>query len=400
MKIFLPLAILAIAGLSSYTLVLLRPEPESKERTVSPTAVEVVTAIRQTVTLSVKSQGTVAPRTETVLITQVSGMITQISDSLYAGGFFEKGEVLVEIDPSDYEAAAIRAGATLAQARLNLATENAQAEQARQDWEALGNGAPTDLVLRTPQLLDAESRVCSAEADLEKARRDLLRTRVSAPYDGMVNKKSVDVGQHVVAGTRLADIFAIDIAEVRLPIPNRELAYLELPYTYRGKDRREEGPLVYLRAEFGGGEHSWVGRLVRTEGTIDPKSRVLYAIAQVSDPYAETSDPNKPPLQVGMFVEAEIIGNTIEEVVVLPRHALRSRNTVLVVDQNNALETRSVDVIRADEERVFIRDGIEEGERVCLTALEYVVDGMQVKPISVDVPQAEVVAIRKPEEDE
>ena len=128
-KIFLPLAILAVAGLSSYTLVLLRPEPESKERSVSPTTVEVVAAIRQTVTLTVKSQGTVAPRTETVLISQVSGMITQISDSLYSGGFFEKGEVLVKIDPSDYEAAAIRAQATLAQARLNLATEVAQAQQ-------------------------------------------------------------------------------------------------------------------------------------------------------------------------------------------------------------------------------------------------------------------------------
>ncbi len=378
-RISLPLVIIAFAALGTFNLIEFRDKPEKEARNVLPTVVDVMRAVKRPVTFTVKSQGTVTARTETDLIPQVSGKITAISPSLYAGGFFDEGDVLVEIDPSDYEVAVVRADSLLAKAQLNLSQEIAQSEQARRDWENLGEGEATALMMRKPQLIDAEIGVKSAEADLEKARRDLERTRIRAPYAGMVKEKFADLGQFVSPGTMLANIFAINYVEVRLPIPSNDLSFVDLPYAYQGRSGEKAASLdVFLHADFGGSKHTWRGHIVRTEGTVDPRSRVIYAVAQVQDPYRPAPGSDRPPLQIGMYVEAEIKGKTIEEAVLLPRHALRQNNRVLVVDGSNKLEARNVEVIRTDTESVIIGAGIETGDNVCLTALEFVVDGMKV----------------------
>ena len=377
-RISLPIVILLFAGLGTYNLVLFKSKPEKEPRKILPTVVAVVTAEKRAVTFIVKSQGTVVPRTETDLIPQVSGKITAISPSLYAGGFFEVGDVLVEIDSSDYEVALVRAESVLAKAKLSLSQEIAQSEQALKDWGNLGNGEATELVLRKPQLIDAEANVRSAEADLEKARRDIERTHIRAPYAGMVKEKNADLGQFVSPGIMLAKIFAINYVEVRLPIPSHDIPYVDLPYAYQGNDGEKASLYVQLEADFGGHRYTWDGLIVRTEGVVDPRSRVIYAVAQVQDPYRQEAGSARPPLQIGMFVKAEIRGKTVEDAVILPRHVLRQNNRILVVDAANTLEGRDVEVIRTDTENVIIGAGIEDGDKVCLTALEFVVDGMKV----------------------
>ncbi len=377
-RILLPIVIIAFAGLATYNLILFKSKPEKEERKPLATIVEVMRAKKRSVTFTVKSQGTVAPRTETDLIPQVSGKITSISPSLYAGGFFEEGDVLVEIDSSDYEVAFVRAESVLAKAKSSLSQEIAQSEQARKDWKNLGQGNATELVLRKPQLIDAEATVKSAQADLEKAIRDLERTRIRAPYAGMVKEKNTDIGQFVSPGIMLAKIFAINYAEVRLPIPSHELSFVDLPYNYHGKGGKKAELKVLLSADFGGRKYIWKGLIVRTEGTVDPRSRVVYAVAQVHDPYRPAAGSDRPPLQMGMFVEAEIKGKTVENAYVLPRQALRNNNHILIVDDRSTLEMRKVGVIRTETENVIIGEGIEDGENVCLTALEFVVGGMKV----------------------
>ena len=208
-----------------------------------------------------------------------------ISESLAAGGFFEDGEVLLKIDRREYELAVVRARAAIAQAELKLATEEEEAAVARMEWESLGQGEPPPLVVRAPQIAEAEAMLASAEAAFEQAEYDLERTVVKAPYAGRVREKRVDVGQFVSRGSSIARLYSVDYAEVRLPIPDKDLAYVNLPLAYRGQKERAAGPRVTLMANFAGKRHRWQGRIVRTEGEIDPRTRMVQAIAQVDDPY-------------------------------------------------------------------------------------------------------------------
>ena len=378
LQIVLPVVVLAAAGLGAYTLIQNRPEVQVQVPVFEPPGVRVQRVVFQDVKLTVKSQGTVGPRTESQLAPEISGRVIRVAPSFASGGFFEAGDVLLEIDPYDYQQAVISARGQLAQARLRLAQEEAEADVARREWAALGRGDPRALTLREPQLEDARAALAAAEASLDRATRDLDRAEIRAPYAGRVRRKSVDIGQFVTVGSPVATIYAVDYAEIRLPLPDADLAYLELPLSYRGTENRV-GPRVTLRANFAGQTHEWQGRIVRTESEIDPVSRMVHLVAQVKDPYAPGTDPTRPPLAVGLYVEAEIEGNVVTGVVVLPRAALRGSSQVFVVDGESRLRFRDVDLLRATTEAVLVRAGLEEGEAVSLSPLEAVTDGMQVQ---------------------
>ena len=378
LQIVLPVVVLAAAGLGAYTLIQNRPEVQVRVPVFEPPGVRVQRVVFQDVQLTVKSQGTVSPRTESQLAPEISGRVIRVAPSFASGGFFEAGDVLLEIDPYDYQQALISARGQLAQARLRLAQEEAEADVARREWAALGRGDPRALTLREPQLEDARAALAAAEASVDRATRDLDRAEIRAPYAGRVRRKSVDVGQFVTVGSPVATIYAVDYAEIRLPLPDAELAYLDLPLSYRGTENRV-GPRVTLRANFAGQTHEWQGRIVRTESEIDPVSRMVHLVAQVRDPYAPGTDPTRPPLAVGMYVEAEIEGNVVTGVAVLPRAALRGLSQVLVVDGASRLRFRDVDLLRATTEVILVRAGLEEGEAVSLSPLEAVTEGMQVQ---------------------
>lgn len=375
-----------------------RSAPQARVAEPPPTLVETVRAEARQVTFTVEAQGTVEPRNETQLVAEVSGTIEEMSPQLVAGGFFAQGDILLRIDPSDYEAAVREAEALVAQRRTELSLERARADQARRDWESLGDGEPTALVLRAPQLEEAEARLASAQATLDRARRDLESTTVRAPYDALVRTRHADLGQFVSPGTPLATLFGTRAVEVRLPLPTDELAFLDIPYAQTASSL-DVGPPVRLQAAFAGQTWTWEGRIVRSEGAISPRSRVLWAVARVDHPYAPPPGERRPPLAVGMFVEAEIEGITLDDVIVLPRYVVRGDRNVLVVTPENTIDIREVDIVRASEDEVFIRGGLEEGEIVSLTALEFVVDGMPVRPAETDLqPEAPGLSANRPSE--
>ena len=255
---------------------------------------------------------------------------------------------------------------------------------ARRDWDSLGQGEANPLVLREPQVAEARAALAAAEAALAQAERDIERCTVRAPYAGRVRSKAVDVGQFVARGAELARLYAIDYAEVRLPLADDELAFVDLPLAFRGDTATGDGPEVLLSARFAGREHVWEGRLVRTEGEIDPDTRMVVAVARVEDPYGRGGDERRPPLAVGLFTRAEIQGRVVEDVVVLPRRALRDGRSVLVVDGDDRLRIRPVEVLRSEGERVLLSAGVASGERVVATPLEIAVDGMRVRPEAAD----------------
>ncbi len=374
----LPLAILAFGGVATVGLVAATPSPDTRKPQHEAPAVRAIRVEPRPVTLRVRTQGTVVPRTESELVAEVSGRILEVSPSLASGGFLEPDEVLVTIDPSDYEIALERARASRARAESQVGlARTARKRQERLAKRKVGSPKDLDAARNAERVAEADLRV--ARAAVTQAERDLDRTRVRVPYAGRVREKKVDVGQYVNRGTPVARVYAVDWAEVRLPIPDRDAAFLDLPIDYRDDEGAAPGPLVELRARYAGREHRWTGRIVRTEGELDPRTRMIHAVARVEDPYARGEDPDRPPLAVGLFVDAEIQGRERAEVVSLPREALRGSDRVAVVDQDGRLELRPVEVLRRHRERILLSAGLQAGERVVTGPMAVAVDGMRVR---------------------
>jgi RND family efflux transporter MFP subunit len=269
----------------------------------------------------------------------------------------------------------------VAQVKVRLEIEEAQAKVAREEWTQLGTGEDSPLATRELQLQEAQAALVAAEARLEKAKRDLARAKIRAPFAGRVRAKIADLGEYVAPGVPVASVYSVDVAEVRLPVPDVNLAYLDLPVDYRGAAAQEPGPEVMLYTNFAGKRHSWVGRIVRVEGEIDPVSRMVHVVAQVNDPYGKQESEDGLPLAVGMFVEAEIAGSVVDGAITVPRTALRG-GQVLIVDDEDRLRFRDVDVLRVDRQSVIIVGGLAPGERVCVSTLEAVSDGMKVRSVN------------------
>jgi len=383
LHLILTVVVLAAGILYARHLIETAPEAERRPPEKTIPTVDVIEATPQSYTIQLITRGTVTPRTESTLIPQVAGRALAISDNFRAGGFFETGEELLRIDPVDYELALTTAKAELATMRLGLSEEKAQAKQAESDWKKLGmNGKPDALVMRKPQLANARASMASAEARVKRAEVDLDRTRILAPYAGRIMEQQVDVGQYVSPGTVLAKIYATDYVEVRLPLTDRQLAFVDLPESYRGQSSDEinlkEAPLVKLTSDLGGKTYSWEGRIVRTEGSIDTSSRQLFVIAQVNDPYVKDNS-GRPPLKIGQFVRAQIIGQELKDVFVLPRSLLSGTDDVLIANQDNKIQRRALEVVWEDAENVVVRSGLNPGDRVISTAMPYATDGAEIK---------------------
>jgi len=342
--------------------------------------VDVIEAKISTEKIIVSAQGTVTPRTETTLISEVSGIITEVSPAFVAGGFFSRGDVMIRIDDRNYRAELKRAQASVAAAETKVTREAGLADYAEADWQRAksilsSSKAASDLALRKPQLAEVIANLEFARAELDKREGDLDRTVIRAPYDGLVRQKRADVGQYVAAGTPLALTFAVDIAEIRLPLPDWELPYLNLANLHDPASR----PEVLLSAEIGGTRNTWKGKIVRTEGVFDERSRVLYVVAQISDPYNRQGPKWPSPLRIGTFVEASISGFTAENIIKLPRSVLQDENSVWTVGMNGELILQPVTLFRTDEHSVYISGGLNAGDLICITAMDNPLPGTLVR---------------------
>ncbi len=382
MKFFFPILILLAASGVSLLIMQSSEKPAQGNRNIKPTTVEVILLKKRNFQIILKTQGTVKPRTESTLIPEVSGKIIHTSEHFQEGSFFEKGDELLSIDNSNYGIAVTVAKSQLAEAQLALAEEQALAKQALKNWQRLGKTTqPTALLLHKPQLARAKAKVASAKALLKQAQLDLKRTRIKAPYAGRVMKKMADIGQYVSPGTELAKIFAVDIAEIRLPLSNRQLGYIDLPESYRGKKQPQTTlPEVILSSNFGSRTYQWKGRVVRTEGTFDTKSRRLFVVAQVENPYA-LKETHKPPLKIGQYVEAKIKAKILKNIFVIPRTAVRENSQIMLVDKHKKLLAHQIKPIWQNDQVIIITDGVKEGDLLCITPVASTAKGMPVSPI-------------------
>lgn len=373
--IVIPSAIVIAFLFGAATLMATAPELEPSSIKPVPVTVRVQNVDMEAIQLKVHSQGSVVPSTVSQLIPEVSGRVTWTSPNLVAGGYFAAGQELARIDELDYKNARDRAKAALNRAK-------AEVEHARFEYGRLKSLAERKLTSRSAlenglrAYRVSQAAFEDATVSFEQAEENLNRTVLRAPFDGLVKSENVDIGQFAARGQAIATLYASDIVEVRLPIADRQLAFLNLPSLRTGNLPETQQPSVTLTAEYGGRTLNWEGKIVRTEAEIDTASRMVQLVARVE------TQADQPGLSVGLFVNAEISGIAVEDVVVLPRSSLRNENQLLIVDGENKIRFRTVTPLRLYQDSVLIADGLVEGDRVCVSTLQTAIEGMNVNPIS------------------
>ncbi len=370
------------ASLVTWLLYLNRPPSVVSEPVIKPLTVDVAVAAKDTIRIPVIAQGTVTPLQSTTLQSEIKGRVVEVSEAFNVGGFVDADEVLLRIDPRDYQTNLLRAQAAVESAESNLAQERGRAEVALREWQKLPKGSQRsqeakDLYLRKPQLEQAEAQLLAATADLNTARDNLERTIIRAPYASLIRGKHIDLGQFVGAGSQLAEVVSVDTAEVRLPIPQSKLEYLDLP----GLQGYDQAVPIDLSTEVAGKANHWQATLHRTEGVFDERSRVLFTVARINDPYGLHRE-DAQPLRIGTFVKATIQGKAIPGLVALPRYVLRAGNKLWVIDADKRLRNREVSVLKTGGEIIYVESGLEEGDLVSLTTVDGSLNGAEVDVVS------------------
>ena len=394
-RIILPIAVLAVGYFSFHQLSDEKEMPPPRIGERRPIEAQANLLQREDYQVVLQSQGLVQPHNRTSLTPRVGGRVREISPNFESGSFFKKGETLLVLDPTDFQTAKTAALARLARAEASLAQEDARAKQALLDWNDLGyTEPPTDLVLRKPQLKEAKANVKAAQADLDDAIRDLERTEVIAPYAGRVRQRLVGLGQSVSSGTVLGEIFSTDFAEVRLSLSARELIHVKLP------DNPEDPPVdvTLVDALTEGSEQTWEGEIVRTEGILDAKSRKLFVIARVNDPFGLEGSQNKSnnePLRIGQPVRAILEGATIPDVFVIPRKTLYRPNEILTIHPTEfTLKRQKITPIWTDPENLVVSKNLIEGWHLVTNRLTAAPEGAKVEIVA---PEEEPKAALKKE---
>ena len=376
--VLMPFVIIFTAIVILIIFSIMAPKPAKKAVEIKPPLVSVMALSPQEITFDIESQGSVAPRTKTTLVSEVSGLVTSVSDKFQVGGFFTKGEVLLTIDDITYQVALLRAQAQLESAQAVLIEEQARSQQAEDEWFLTGKTreeAPV-LALRLPQFKKAQAGVLAAQADLREAKIKLERTKIIAPYDAMLTAKQVDIGQYVTMGTSLASTFAIDYAEVRLPVKQRDLAFLNVSRIHQAI---EQGANVELFYQIGGVKHAWNAQITRYEGVVDSTSRVHYFIAQIEDPYGVLANSKHDEIRIGTFVNAKVTGKSVLNVTAMPLSAVYSGDTVYMVDSDNRLFIQKINILRSDDNFAYSTDVFPNDKRLILTKLSSPVSNMKLR---------------------
>ncbi len=383
-QIILPIAILVAGVIAFIGFSSLKTPPEEKAKEDNTPIISVENIVVAPMTLHVSSYGIVKPKYETSLVAQVNGEIIELNDIFVRGGFVKKGQLLARIDPNDYHAALIDAQANMASARAALEKEVAQGKVAEREWKLITDTSPTELSLRKPQLAQELARVKSAQAAVLRAKRNLQRTEIKAPYDAMIDNRMIGLGSFVSVGTQIGKLLGTAIAEVRLPVADNELQFL----IDQGHDAK-----VKLVGTYAGKSVEWLAHITRNEGVIDNKSRMTYLVAEILNPYllpdtlaekngASNTDINHiVPLRFGAYVQAKILGVEIANASILPRYLVVG-NKVGLLSNESTLHYATINIIRQQGANVIVSNGLLDGDKLIVSALDYPVDGMKLALIS------------------
>jgi RND family efflux transporter MFP subunit len=363
------------------TVVLIRNPTRVSESApeIIPISVRVAEVQSESVQLFIESQGKAQAARQASLSSNVQGPVAWVSPSLEAGAYVKAGEPLLRLELADFETAVIRSRASYEQASAEAAF--ATADLARiTELAAKRLASESELQNAERAATVATARLADAEATLKQSELDAERSILRAPFNAVVASRDVELGQFVNRAQSVAVLFDADSVDVRVPLAIRQLGYLDVPMGFRGEFDSAQAPQVELTGSYGGKQYTWEGKLLRTEATIDPNSNTVQSIIRIEQPSADRGGESIP-LPIGLFVEARIAGKLVEDIISLPRSVIRNNSQVLVVDAENKMYYRDVDIYRLEQDRVLISGGLLPGEKICTSPIQAVVDGMSVRPV-------------------
>lgn len=372
----LVLVILTVAGGVFVGLKLLKKEPVKIERSFPGPMVNVITVKKSDVQMMVHGYGTVRAKTEIEIVPEVAGKIIEVHPQWAEGGFFARSELLLKVDPSDYELAVQRAGAGVARTQVKLEQEQAEGDVAREEWNQLNpdEKPASPLVLRVPQIRKAQAELKAAEAELQKARLDLKRTVIEAPFNGRIISKKVDTGQYVQAGQAVAEVYGTEVVEIPVPLEDKDLAWFDLPTAHTQQDDHPKIQVTILY-DYAGQPCKRIGHITRSNALVDKTSRMIHIIIEVKDPFP---NGDLSPLLPGTFVRAEIQGRLLTDTFVVPSHVVRNGREVWIAKNSN-LHINPVTIARRTPKHTYLRKGLNDGDLLILTSLETPTKGMRLR---------------------
>ncbi|WP_407680971.1 efflux RND transporter periplasmic adaptor subunit [Candidatus Chordibacter forsetii] len=391
-KYILPPLVLATLVWFAWYLIQMRPQPQPREIKRESPYVEVIVAEEKSLPANLRTHGVVRPRTLTTLIAEVPGIIEgvapfteqDLAPSFRAGGFFRKGDLLVKIEEVDLLSTVAEAEANLRRSQLQLVQEQELAEQAKSEWGERDWKEASELVRRIPQIRKAEAETHAARAFVTQAKKNLSRAKVLAPFDGRIIRTMVGRGQRVGGGTSaaLAEVYSLDSAEIDLSLSQREIDFLG--FVDGSNSELSKIKVETLNRE---GKPTHFGLIDRSQGIVDPKTRLTNFIARIDQCFANPFSKKaiKNPLSLGTFSNLKLIGKKVP-VYLLPESAFRDLTTILVVDNQNGLRSRQVEVLHRADQKVWVGSGIKNGERVCTTPIEVISEGMKVRIVGENKP--------------
>lgn len=385
LKIILPLLILLLGIGGFVALNKMKKTPQRQKPPQLGVLVDVLELQAEPHQIKVYATGTVSAEQEITLVPEVSGKVVWLAPQLVGGGFFKAGQTLLKIEASDYRLAVEKARAEIAKAKVALRTEQERAQVALQEWQRIdlpAKGEPGPLVSREIQLQQEQANLAAAEANLKQAQLNLQRTEIKAPFDGRIRQEQVDLGQYLRSGTSIGTFSGTARAEIHTPLSVDELRWLQIPTA--GSNAPGSAAIISLP---GDGEQHRQGRIVRSLGEIDPGSRMATVVIAVDDPYQLQAADKNPVLQIGQFVEIQLLGERLEKVIRIPRKALRSNQQVWIADEENHLRLRKVEILRREQQLLLISQGLSAGDKLIMTTLSGAADGLKLRPIIQEQPR-------------
>jgi len=372
-----PLFILLGAFAISYLLWLLgQVQPDPVEEAPAPDViVEILTP--KDFQIQISSNGTTTPLTQTVLTAEVGGEVIYRSKKFSEGSSVIEGEILAKIDDTDLQLQYKNALLQLANAEVQHSLQLAEAEIAKEAWEKIGDGVASDLTLKKPQLKQAEALLEVAKAQVSSAKNKLNKTEIVAPYAGRIQSVNIDLGTTIIPGQPVGALYTSSEIEVTLAVKDNDLQFLSIPMDGRKLDPSEQA-LVEIGSFYKGKNQTWIGRLERVDGIIDPVTRMINLIAVFKNDFIETDKPNLP---IGLFVEAQIDGIILKDIYSIPVSAISENNEVYFVNNDNELESRQLSILKKYSDFVIVKDGLKAGERIVISKLSNASNGIKVNPV-------------------
>ncbi|WP_428387652.1 efflux RND transporter periplasmic adaptor subunit [Mucisphaera sp.] len=346
----------------------------------SAALVETTTVSRGTYRPRIEVLGTVRPARDILLSPRVSGQVISVSPQFRPGSLIEAGEVLLELDPADFETELAMRQSTVTQIETDLAIERGRQNVARKEFELLGteiDASNRSLVLREPQIKSILARLAAAEAMVKQAQLNLERTRITAPFDAQVLSRLTDIGSQVATGDELARLVNIDEYWVIATVPVRDLMRLDLTHEDNKLTARDARVVLRKTRTWPAGSVRY-GKLVQTIGEVDEQTRLARVLITVDDPLGRSN--GQPPLVIGSIIEASLPCQPITGVVRLDRDHLRQNETVWV-NENGRLAIRKVTVDFRDAQYAYISQGLSDGDEVVTTTLATVVEGLELQQL-------------------